>query len=72
MGIPSDRLRVSFEASSLRQAVELAGELRTDGARDGSGSARTALPADPAALGRHADGRTGAAGPRTEVAEGDA
>ena len=31
MGTPSDRLRVSFEASSLRLAVELAGELRTMG-----------------------------------------
>jgi CheY-like chemotaxis protein len=31
VGTPSDRLRVSFEASSLRQAVELAGELRTIG-----------------------------------------
>jgi CheY-like chemotaxis protein len=31
VGTPSDRLRVSFEASSLRQAVELAGELRTLG-----------------------------------------
>ena len=31
MGTPSDRLRVSFEASSLRQAVELAAELRTMG-----------------------------------------
>jgi CheY-like chemotaxis protein len=31
VGTPSDRLRVSFEASSLRQAVELASELRTMG-----------------------------------------
>ena len=31
MGTPSERLRVSFEASSLRQAVELAAELRTMG-----------------------------------------
>jgi CheY-like chemotaxis protein len=31
VGTPSDRLRVSFEASSLRLAVELAGELRTMG-----------------------------------------
>jgi CheY-like chemotaxis protein len=31
VGTPSDRLRVSFEASSLRQAVELAAELRTMG-----------------------------------------
>jgi CheY-like chemotaxis protein len=31
VGTPSERLRVSFEASSLRQAVELAAELRTMG-----------------------------------------
>jgi CheY-like chemotaxis protein len=29
VGVPSDQLRVSFEALSLRQAVELAAELRT-------------------------------------------
>jgi len=31
VGTPSDRLRLSFQASSLRQAVELAGELRAMG-----------------------------------------
>jgi CheY-like chemotaxis protein len=31
VGTPSDRLRVSFEASSLRHAVDLAAELRTMG-----------------------------------------